>query len=79
MATWVSFVKVDSWLNVSRKYKRIGQFMKAVKAEAVGTAAWARRVGVPIANLPKGDAGWQVDVEAIPLVRPLRPSGALKS
>lgn len=79
MAVWVSFVKVRRFPAVlsETQYKTIQGFRKAVKAEAAGSAAWARRkTGFGGFN----DATLEVDVEAIPGVVPiLFPGGRRKS
>lgn len=75
MARWVSFVKAQAFPAVKNKYKTTGGFRRAVKAEANGAKVWARRRTT--ATLPYGDADWQVDVAAIPKVRPLTAQGVV--
>ena len=77
MATWVEYAMVRRFPAVLNKYKTNGKFKKDVMAEIAATATWARRA-LPT-TLPKGDLEWQIDVTAIPLVRPLFPGGKLKS
>jgi hypothetical protein len=77
MATWVNFEKVADFSAVQNKYKRVAQFLKAVRAEAYGSAVWAKRRG-PDATEPQGRSDWQVDIRAIPLVRPLNVGGAIR-
>lgn len=74
MATWVTFPKALTFSAVKNKYKRTSQFLKAVRVEALGSASWARRK-----TSTRGESNLEVDVTAIPLVRPMRPSGSLKS
>jgi hypothetical protein len=78
MAVWVSFPRVRTFPAVSSgiAYKRNASFRNAVKAEASGSAAWARRkTGFAVSN----DAYLEVDVEAITGVRPMFADGGLKA
>lgn len=75
MAVWVSFVKVRRFPAVlsESKYKSIAAFRRAVKAEAAGSAVWARRK----TGFASGDANLEVDVRAITSVVPaLRRGGS---
>lgn len=75
MALWVSFVKARRFPAVQSEewYKGAGSFRRAVKAEAAGSAAWARRK----TGFGSGDANLEVDVTAITGVVPvLRQSGS---
>jgi hypothetical protein len=77
MALWVSFVKVRRMPAVlsEQKYKTIQSFRRAVKAEAAGSAAWARRkTGFGGFN----DASLEVDVTAITGVVPALRNGGQK-
>lgn len=69
MARWVSFVKVRQYPAVlsETKYKTIQGFRRAVKAEAAGSAAWARR---KTGHGGFNDATLEVDVTAITGVVP---------
>jgi hypothetical protein len=78
MATWVSLPRAKTFPAVTSRiaYKKVNQFRKAVKAEAAGSAVWARRkTGFAVSN----DANLEVDVAAITGVRPLFKDGAKKS
>lgn len=73
MALWVPLAKTLTFSTVKNKYKRTSQYVKAVLAEARGTAAWARwKTGT------RGNLNVEVDVAAITLVRPLTAGGAIK-
>lgn len=79
MAVWISFVKASKFPAVQseEKYKAVGSFFRAVKAEALGSAAWARRK-TGFGGLNK--ATLEVDIEAITGVVPvLFPGGRRKS
>lgn len=78
MAVWKSFPRVATFPAVTSRsaYKRISALRKAVKAEAAGSAVWARR---KTDFAVSSDANLEVDVEAITGVRPLFPDGGLKS
>ena len=78
MATWVNWAKARRFPAVLNKYKTNNQFKVAVAAEIAGSAAWARYVPGG-ATIPKCRSNWQVDVTAVPLVRPMFPGGSLKS
>ena len=77
MAVWVSFPRAKTFPAIKSRiaYKKSGQFRKAVKAEAAGSAVWARRK----TNFKSGDSNLEVDVEAITGVRPLFKDGAKKA
>lgn len=79
MAVWVSFPKIRNYPAVLSEtaYKTARAFRRAVKAEAAGSAVWARRkTGFGGLN----DATLEVDIEAIPGVVPaLFPGGRRKS
>lgn len=78
MAVWVSFVKVRRFPAVLSEtaYKTIAAFRRAVRAEAAGSAVWARRK----TGFASGDANLEVDVEAITGVVPaLNLGGARRS
>jgi hypothetical protein len=77
MAVWKSFPRAKTFPAITSRpaYKQPAAFRKAVKAEAAGSAAWARRK----TGFGSGDANLEVDVEAITGVRPLFPDGRLKS
>lgn len=77
MANWVNFVKAERFPAIRNRYRRAAQFLAAVRAEAAGSAVWARFR--PASTVSQGRANWQVDVDAVPLVRPMRSGGALKS
>jgi hypothetical protein len=74
MATWVPFSKVRNFAAVEKVYQRTGQFFRAVRTQVL-TGTWARRMP-PVTGLPRSDLDWQVDVTAIPGVRPLNSGGA---
>lgn len=75
MARWVSFAKAKTFPTVKNKYRTIQGFTDAVRSEANIAKVWARRN--PSAVAPFGDAQWQVDVFAIPRVRPLTYAGVI--
>lgn len=77
MATWVNFEKVAKFPAVKNKYKTAIKFLKNVRTEAFGSAVWAKRRG-PVTTEPQGRSEWQVDIRAIPLVRPLNVGGAIR-
>lgn len=70
MAVWAKFASVRRFAEVRDLYGD-PEFRNAVIAEARGTATWARYG----AGTTKGDLDIQVDVTAIPLVRPLTVDG----
>ncbi len=77
MAVWKSFPRALKFPAVKSRpaYKANASFRDAVKAEAAGSAVWARRK----TGFAAGDANLEVDVEAITGVRPLFPDGAKKA
>lgn len=75
--SWVNAIKANRYPAVRNKYKTIGGFLKAVKAEAEGSAVWARRRCT--STEPLSNANWQVNLDAITNVRPMWSGGALKS
>lgn len=77
MAVWASFTKAMRFPAVRNKFKTTGKFLRDVRTEAFGSATWARRRSTSTES--QGPHDWEVDIEAIPNVRPLFPGGALKS
>lgn len=77
MATWVSLPRAKTFPAVTSRiaYKKVNKFRKDVKAEAAGSAVWARRK----TSFTAGDANLEVDVAAITGVRPLFKDGAKKT
>jgi len=75
MATYVSYVKAARLPAVLKKYKKVGQFRKAVLA-AVAAGTWAKKP-VSTGVTRKGNS-IRVDVENIPGVVALRRSGVKK-
>lgn len=74
MATWVKFNEVLKFPHVIQKYQKQSAFTDAVKLEARTNKVWARvDPGLPSG----GDSNLQVDVRAIPKVRPLTDNGKI--
>lgn len=75
MATWVKAIKAQWYAPIIKKYQKQSTFMDAVKKEALNAKVWARvEPGEPAG----GDSNLQVDVTAIPKVRPLTDTGHIK-
>ena len=75
MARWVDFLTAQTFSAVKNKYKQTGSFGRAVRAQVFGAKSWGRRN--PLIAAPAGPAQWEVDVAAIPRVRPLTVTGVV--
>lgn len=72
MATFVSYARAAKLPAVLKKYKKVGQFRKAVLA-AVAAGTWAKK---PLqTGVVRKANSIRVDVSAIPGVRALKRSG----